>query len=189
MSAHCFIGLIPAHAGKTRRRRPASPVRWAHPRSRGENKALGAEKTRLRLIPAHAGKTENDPYSDETLRAHPRSRGENLCPVPPALLTWGSSPLTRGKPVELDTRPGLGGLIPAHAGKTRAGSRSRSYSWAHPRSRGENSPYRSQRRVYLGSSPLTRGKRTLGGATLPRARLIPAHAGKTLSMLLRARVP
>ena len=159
------------------------------PLTRGKPRTDGHGHRRRGLIPAHAGKTHAEMSSNHPFTAHPRSRGENLCPVPPALLTWGSSPLTRGKPVELDTRPGLGGLIPAHAGKTRAGSRSRSYSWAHPRSRGENSPDRSQRRVYLGSSPLTRGKRTLGGATLPRARLIPAHAGKTLSMLLRARVP
>ena len=73
--------LIPAHAGKTRPRRPSRTGSQAHPRSRGENRR-GIEprfiltgsspltrgkhrKTRppsqsLRLIPAHAGKTQVD---------------------------------------------------------------------------------------------------------------------------------
>ena len=33
------LGLIPAHAGKTRKRRPLRTPVWAHPRSRGENLA------------------------------------------------------------------------------------------------------------------------------------------------------
>ena len=32
-----LVGLIPAHAGKTRRRTRFTSSRWAHPRSRGEN--------------------------------------------------------------------------------------------------------------------------------------------------------
>ena len=31
------VGLIPAHAGKTKRSAKIAPVKWAHPRSRGEN--------------------------------------------------------------------------------------------------------------------------------------------------------
>ena len=71
-------GLIPAHAGKTSVVRWAIPSRWAHPRSRGENKFLSrvtfmsagsSPLTRGKrfcirpedrvegLIPAHAGKT------------------------------------------------------------------------------------------------------------------------------------
>ena len=74
-------GLIPAHAGKTRRLRVPSSVSPAHPRSRGENartthreqdgggsSPLTRGKRRLRrgraqrrgLIPAHAGKTLPD---------------------------------------------------------------------------------------------------------------------------------
>ena len=71
-------GLIPAHAGKTRRRPRTSDARRAHPRACGENQdadnqsaaTLGSsprmrgkpftrtiEMFRWRLIPAHAGKT------------------------------------------------------------------------------------------------------------------------------------
>ena len=70
--------LIPAHAGKTRRRASLTGGRPAHPRSRGENLAMSSRvslpsgsspltrgkptsaagaASRCRLIPAHAGKT------------------------------------------------------------------------------------------------------------------------------------
>ena len=90
----------------------------AHPRSRGENvyteirSALGEgsspltrgkpdnttpRKTRGRLIPAHAGKTPGYREDCHDLAAHPRSRGENTEGGDPGILSFGSSPLTRGK--------------------------------------------------------------------------------------------
>ena len=72
-----------------------------------------------------------------------------------------------------------GGLIPAHAGKTfvlpRRGLRRR----AHPRSRGENGLRRRAAALRVGSSPLTRGKRSAFPTCSYSLRLIPAHAGKT----------
>ena len=50
---------------------------------------------------------------------------------------------------------------------------------AHPRSRGENHHSRRARGPWLGSSPLTRGKRCRGLPRRQQMRLIPAHAGKT----------
>ena len=91
----------------------------------------------------------------------------------------GSSPLTQGKP-----RPGLAdggsaGLIPAHAGKTRAGVGRSPRARAHPRSRGENLADGGPKPAGEGSSPLTRGKQCV--ITLPSliVGLIPTHAGKT----------
>ena len=100
-------------------------------------------------------------------RKPPRSRGR------------GSSPLTRGKlTVEvLVTQPVR--LIPAHAGKTVYLGLIMVVSPAHPRSRGENSPRPSMRSMRAGSSPLTRGKRSVGRTRGQAGRLIPAHAGKT----------
>ena len=66
------VRLIPAHAGKTGAALPVPLRNVAHPRSRGENKAL-----------------------DNT--AHPRSRGENLKDAGRLVIGGGSSPLTRGK--------------------------------------------------------------------------------------------
>ena len=192
--------LIPAHAGKTRPEHPRTARTGAHPRSRGENSASALAFSRphgsspltrgkrsvtvpvnitARLIPAHAGKTLFPPFRSATRAAHPRSRGENVQVTGAALDPKGSSPLTRGKQA-VDWRGGSArGLIPAHAGKTRAPERQGPAGPAHPRSRGENrlSIGAGDRRA--GSSPLTRGKRRPGGAPLRPCRLIPAHAGKT----------
>ena len=97
----------------------------------------------------------------------------------PAAAALGSSPLTRGKPAAKRASMLIGGLIPAHAGKT-----SKSGGWgrifrAHPRSRGENSISGLIVDRATGSSPLTRGKRFGGFGGVPGVGLIPAHAGKT----------
>ena len=112
------IGLIPAHAGKTRSCTRRTRGRWAHPRSRGENGhrkpaahdepgsspltrgkpfTLNSPMSIARLIPAHAGKTAGCGPRATPPGAHPRSRGENEahCLVPSGV--YGSSPLTRGK--------------------------------------------------------------------------------------------
>ena len=173
-------GLIPAHAGKTVSTCSGPHGPGAHPRSRGENAKMrgrrnpGGGSSPLtrgkrcavegvprdgRLIPAHAGKTRARVHSPCGRRAHPRSRGENVRPGAPQHQEGGSSPLTRGKPdngrVHLHGR----GLIPAHAGKTRAQQESATQVRAHPRSRGENGSATRGTRLFQGSSPLTRGKR------------------------------
>ena len=172
-------GIIPAHAGKTTRT-PLSPLAWwDHPRSRGENTVcvpLGAfcggsspltRGKRLSrdlgdhgrgIIPAHAGKTCRLTVWPPARRDHPRSRGENFGVSIATITARGSSPLTRGKH-RLVRAALLGdGIIPAHAGKTRHMPIIFPMTRDHPRSRGENSPDGSERRVYKGSSPLTRGK-------------------------------
>ena len=132
-------GLIPAHAGKTRKGPTTRRRCGAHPRSRGENKVEGlvgvadlgsSPLTRGKpcaslddcyppgLIPAHAGKTTTFPRAQRCERAHPRSRGENTLRVTLAIVVRGSSPLTRGKHAHPRRRQDLQGLIPAHAGKT-----------------------------------------------------------------------
>ena len=52
---------------------------------------------------------------------------------------------------------------------------------AHPRSRGENPTDSKALDTLPGSSPLTRGKRTIVDDLDDVGRLIPAHAGKTAS--------
>ena len=174
----------------------------AHPRSRGENSAAAKRRivaagssplTRgkrhfqalnnlvLRLIPAHAGKTTGAPHATTWWPAHPRSRGENIPPGPRVVRVEGSSPLTRGKPLLPLDPCGASRLIPAHAGKTIGGSLSPLPMTAHPRSRGENLSPSSWSHCRRGSSPLTRGKRIAKIAKRALGRLIPAHAGKTIS--------
>ena len=111
--------------------------------------------------------------------AHPRSRGENLVFGGHIIDRRGSSPLTRGKPVEAQLRVSDGGLIPAHAGKTRRTAGGCCAAGAHPRSRGENLGQGAPPARRQGSSPLTRGKPLRVRGTRDDQRLIPAHAGKT----------
>ena len=133
------LGLIPAHAGKTRSDHGRRYRTRAHPRSRGENRsstetrwAVGGSSPLTRgkllvgagnnlagrLIPAHAGKTGRPAPRGRGGRAHPRSRGENPQPLLRTRPSRGSSPLTRGKRVRGLHVYGGAGLIPAHAGKT-----------------------------------------------------------------------
>ena len=104
--------------------------------------------------------------------AHPRSRGENTASFFGSADTLGSSPLTRGKQPMVIPSVLWRGLIPAHAGKTTFRCDSTGIAWAHPRSRGENAASTAARKVSLGSSPLTRGKRRTPPA---RARARRAH--------------
>ena len=135
----CNTGLIPAHAGKTLRRRSAITGMTAHPRSRGENASLAGSMpnaagssplTRGKqvhlfafpastgLIPAHAGKTPAFGVGRRPTAAHPRSRGENRNASAFRPLRTGSSPLTRGKRLRPGRYASVRRLIPAHAGKT-----------------------------------------------------------------------
>ena len=94
----------------------------------------------------------------------------------------GSSPLTRGKQrSDISYKVGER-LIPAHAGKTFSSMSSSVSSTAHPRSRGENLCPRAGRQDVCGSSPLTRGKLIADTHALRQVRLIPAHAGKTVTI-------
>ena len=195
-------GLIPAHAGKTKRDRVEASRIPAHPRSRGENhddnrpreikqgsspltrgKPVRASRclARLGLIPAHAGKTGVARYEDICGAAHPRSRGENIVTTGDYDGNLGSSPLTRGKRVPHYRRDRHGGLIPAHAGKTFNAGRFALICQAHPRSHGENTTASSATFSAQGSSPLTRGKPGREHHQPVQAGLIPAHAGKTTS--------
>ena len=161
-------GLIPAHAGKTHPQGTQLRRAGAHPRSRGENSKRPAQTSRPAgsspltrgkpaphratreihgLIPAHAGKTPCSTRALTRATAHPRSRGENVGGDPQELPDLGSSPLTRGKRQHFDEDAPGGGLIPAHAGKTRFRSFRSVPCPAHPRSRGEN------RRFPIGEYP------------------------------------
>ena len=111
--------------------------------------------------------------------AHPRSRGENKTITTDSEGTIGSSPLTRGKLLDLALPAGGARLIPAHAGKTASGQRRARPQPAHPRSRGENFMCSAGLPRMNGSSPLTRGKPKIKRFACLDGRLIPAHAGKT----------
>ena len=149
------------------------------PLTRGKRRLRGRRICRVGLIPAHAGKTKAAQQMVVNFQAHPRSRGENENCSVLAVLTPGSSPLTRGKPIWLLSASMHVRLIPAHAGKTCSLPRSHRRVRAHPRSRGENAVKALVNQRLEGSSPLTRGKQPVRLDQVAPQRLIPAHAGKT----------
>ena len=177
----CRRRLIPAWAGKTAWRRLSARGSPAHPRVGGENicrlsrpRCLTGSSPRGRgklddhhapthhqgLIPAWAGKTLRL-VSRRMLRgAHPRVGGENPVATLPATMAPGSSPRGRGK-------RNARGRTPASPG-------------AHPRVGGENMFSAPRVQASRGSSPRGRGKLRHTVHQLPRLRLIPAWAGKTV---------
>ena len=175
--------LIPARAGKTNGPSAIPATKRAHPRACGENAAwagphrrdsgssprvrgkrfeVGGDGGLGRLIPARAGKTNLRDPRRGALPAHPRACGENG-----AASSGGWCP---------------GGLIPARAGKTGPTPGRNSPLRAHPRACGEN--VRRTRGVWTpgGSSPRVRGKPSPSTTLRYILGLIPARAGKTLSM-------
>ena len=154
-------GLIPARAGKT-------PLEYQRFRW-------------VRLIPARAGKTSASRTMRRRGAAHPRACGENTTSAAPSALPRGSSPRVRGKPGAEQLHQGVGGLIPACAGKTELGPRGSVSREAHPRVCGENSTSARPRRINSGSSPRVRGKHGQAAQGQVEDGLIPACAGKTHS--------
>ena len=152
----CWI--IPAYAGSTRRPSGRRRDHGDHPRIRGEHRAVhmatsnaagssphtrGAPLAKIdprkirRIIPAYAGSTFLSCPRDWFLSDHPRIRGEHL-PKPPAKTgSVGSSPHTRGAPLDVQARL---------------------TSWRdHPRIRGEHPGMCLTSLSLPGSSPHTRG--------------------------------
>ena len=116
--------------------------------------------------------------------AHPRSRGENGLGRPGLVWDGGSSPLTRGKHRGRARGANRPGRIPAHAGKTAAHTGAGSKLRAHPRSRGENETAEGIEIEARGASPLTRGKPMTPAARPALSGRIPAHAGKTMEVVV-----
>ena len=157
------------------------PVTGSSPLTRGKLFPHDQTRSQFRLIPAHAGKTSTTQTASPSGPAHPRSRGENFSAWCSSGRKSGSSPLTRGKHDEVGNPLEDGRLIPAHAGKTALKRSGTSPARAHPRSRGENEGWEPGGGAISGSSPLTRGKLASGRRWFPMRRLIPAHAGKTVT--------
>ena len=175
-------GIIPALAGNTCHQRENPYQCTDHPRSRGEYVpgalpsilAAGSSplsrgippadpqsSPRNRIIPALAGNTLRNLYRGPYRRDHPRSRGEYGLFASLNFAAEGSSPLSRGIPnlrreVHVAHR-----IIPALAGNTAAKPSTASSSSDHPRSRGEYFCLIGRGGPGPGSSPLSRGIRSM----------------------------
>ena len=118
---HTGVGLIPAHAGNTRRE-----ILYADPRSGNPPWAS------LEIIDRRKARAMGP------AAAHPRAGGGNGDERYQALLANGSSPRGRGKPRVPGSARRPHRLIPAQAGKTRERGWQSPGHQAHPRACGEN---------------------------------------------------
>ena len=153
--------------------------RGSSPRVRGKLLHRHRRPFERRLIPARAGKTSTAEPLAAHSSAHPRACGENPAFTAMLAMLAGSSPRVRGKHSRGGGADHFSRLIPARAGKTCGGARSRSPPGAHPRACGENDGGFVAPLVVEGSSPRVRGKRALVLDCDFEGRLIPARAGKT----------
>ena len=192
--------IIPAYAGSTTAGTPWPTTPADHPRVRGEHHAAvsGLEvargssprtrgaptsSTRLsfrpRIIPAYAGSTSTAPRSSRSSWDHPRVRGEHtpwmVCP----LYAAGSSPRTRGAPVDRAVVPARTGIIPAYAGSTFGLREQDQADRDHPRVRGEHHLEPPHVFCLPGSSPRTRGAHIEDSDLVRCEGIIPAYAGST----------
>ena len=149
------------------------------PLSRGIRQTEFSWNQRAGIIPALAGNTLASGVAAAITKDHPRSRGEYACAMTPHSRQEGSSPLSRGIPVELEQTPGSAGIIPALAGNTKPPMSYAGGKQDHPRSRGEYRTCRFYDYRDGGSSPLSRGIRGAVDAEVAGDRIIPALAGNT----------
>ena len=159
-------GIIPAHAGFTGEHLPTRHGRADHPRTRGVYPrrapcvavrrgssphtrglllTLGVGGGPGRIIPAHAGFTVRHDRVVAQVADHPRTRGVYSTHLRNAAACLGSSPHTRGLPVETVVEAGEEGIIPAHAGFTPGGRGGRGGAGDHPRTRGVYAMGRARR--------------------------------------------
>ena len=197
---HCFLRIIPAHAGQTRFSPRAAGHTSDHPRACGANgvdalwdklKDGSSPRMRgkpvrcvvdivvLRIIPAHAGQTPCDERERRSRTDHPRACGANNDFPSNDSDPEGSSPRMRGKHrsfsfVTLNLR-----IIPAHAGQTTLAWNHPNTTSDHPRACGANRRGSIPKPSVIGSSPRMRGKRPYRHTGQDADRIIPAHAGQT----------
>ena len=200
--------FIPADAGNTSRSSSLLISRTVHPRGRGEHPAtdhtrrfcrgssprtrgtlVHRERRRFleRFIPADAGNTPPSATRPASLAVHPRGRGEHWLAQVLANVHGGSSPRTRGTPIDHDAAVGVTRFIPADAGNTHSPHPRGFVSPVHPRGRGEHCRVGRQMGGELGSSPRTRGTRVAAIQPPFQGRFIPADAGNTRAGLTRTR--
>ena len=112
-----------------------------------------------------------------------RLRGEYSPVEKFPVFSGGRSSCLWGKLADKNRVSFMGRNIPAHAGKTVPARTPTGQCREHPRACGENTVLALRLLRDCGTSPRTRGKPAYTVAPIPSLGNIPAHAGKTWSML------
>ena len=171
--------ITPAHAGKRLFILYHHYILWDHPRTCGEKVMLPLNHSRkagspphmrgkvtlkgllhrtLGITPAHAGKSERTFADRCNGQDHPRTCGEKSFHSLEESALPGSPPHMRGKDVPWSYNQGLGGITPAHAGKSEKPMDRAATTRDHPRTCGEKSWWFCSPSVFQGSPPHMRGK-------------------------------
>ena len=196
------VRIIPAHAGNSHLTWVASGTEPDHPRACGELVDAGCPwltesgssprmrgtqmrgsryEMSCRIIPAHAGNSTSTTWIWKCSTDHPRACGELHSGIIFAFLACGSSPRMRGTRCHTGSRSRFGRIIPAHAGNSRPAPRPGPVDTDHPRACGELQVQRHLDLPRAGSSPRMRGTLGHDGVHHLGLRIIPAHAGNSLS--------
>ena len=192
-------GITPAHAGKSYAALLICYDDGDHPRPCGEKPSASANSdcdmgspppmrgkafpiqliaVPVGITPAHAGKRSVGAGSTGSTGDHPRPCGEKQRRGIARVGGRGSPPPMRGKGILLALASPIGGITPAHAGK----SHSLLYPLAHPRDHprpcGEKQVCYDVSVSHVGSPPPMRGKERLSRPIVISTGITPAHAGK-----------
>ena len=89
----------------------------------------------------------------------------------------------RGKGLKGSSNPDDYGITPAHAGKSTSAATSGFAARDHPRACGEKRNILGYLQINTGSPPRMRGKEGVDSGDVVKARITPAHAGKSVKML------
>ena len=173
-------GIIPAYAGSTLRNVIIDAQKaGSSPHTRGARSTRQPGALDRRIIPAYAGSTSRHSWPTSPTADHPRIRGEHVFDSKTFELGEGSSPHTRGAPMNPLWYVSNSRIIPAYAGSTLGAVGLSSIRGDHPRIRGEHRGGASGTDDIPGSSPHTRGARDAADAGRQGERIIPAYAGST----------
>ena len=155
-----------------------------HPHARGLPGAGIQRGAHFGIIPARAGFTRTFASSLPRSRDHPRSRGVYSVETFSGMRPYGSSPLARGLPSPPQPTSAESGIIPARAGFTPMFGMAFFRTPDHPRSRGVYARRTPSTPRTAGSSPLARGLLGIEQVVQVPARIIPARAGFTVSIIV-----
>ena len=198
--APAFVGITPAHAGKSLIESCGSTGKKDHPRVCGEKcgvaeyfldhlgspphvRGKGIQQgdcwVAVGITPAYAGKRESRQQDRTTIWDHPRTCGEKENAEAMRVQFQGSPPRMRGKGGGASHIVAVLGITPAHAGKSGQQPSARPCRRDHPRVCGEK--VRAYVKIWneWGSPPHVRGKAFPFVLPASNSGITPACAGKS----------
>ena len=134
----------------------------------------------LRFIPAYTGNSWGVDIRTRRGTVHPRVHGELIPEHRNRVYPAGSSPRTRGTLVKQGVAWFKARFIPAYTGNSQSWSAKEKVGAVHPRVHGELSSRPTATGPSGGSSPRTRGTRSMTEPEIRKTRFIPAYTGNSM---------